>query len=70
VLCFEGMSPLHIAVDNKNIEMVDTFCEYGANVTMQEGTYGRTPLHLCVEKESEANILMTLLLLGTVSTFF
>lgn len=51
------MTALHIAALQGQNEMVEILCENKASLNTQEGTFGRTPLHLAVEKETLQNIV-------------
>jgi ankyrin repeat protein len=41
----EGNTPLHLAADGGDVEMVALLCEYGANILIRNG-YGRCPIHM------------------------
>ena len=56
---------MHLAVTHGHLEALDMICRAGVNLNVQEGTFGRTPLHLAVEKGS---ITATMIILQAVST--
>jgi ankyrin repeat protein len=58
-----GLTPLHIAVSNGLIDIVDLLCSSEADLTAQEGSYGRTPLHFAADKESKESIISTMIIL-------
>lgn len=60
------MTALHLAALHGNLEILEMLCNHKA-ICNQEGTYGRTPLHLVVEKEEIGNVMCTLHLLKAVS---
>lgn len=62
-----GMTPLHLAAQNGHTEILDILCDLKINLNIQEGTYGRTPLHLVIDKEELSNIACTLSILNAVS---
>ncbi|NWU89312.1 IKBE inhibitor, partial [Upupa epops] len=46
---WQGLACLHISTLKGNIPMMSLLLESGANIDVQEGTSGKTPLHLAVE---------------------
>ncbi|NXQ52389.1 IKBE inhibitor, partial [Anthoscopus minutus] len=46
---WQGLACLHISTLKGNIPMMSLLLENGANIDVQEGTSGKTPLHLAVE---------------------
>ncbi|EOB04079.1 NF-kappa-B inhibitor epsilon, partial [Anas platyrhynchos] len=46
---WQGLACLHISTLKGNIEMMSLLLQSGANIDVQEGTSGKTPLHLAVE---------------------
>ncbi|KAM9196889.1 NF-kappa-B inhibitor epsilon isoform 2-T2 [Mergus octosetaceus] len=46
---WQGLACLHISTLKGNIEMMSLLLQRGANIDVQEGTSGKTPLHLAVE---------------------
>ncbi|XP_021944196.2 nuclear factor NF-kappa-B p105 subunit [Folsomia candida] len=60
---YASMSPLLMAVSSGNNEMVELLCSHKASLTAQEGTFGRTPLHTAVEKETKESIISTMIIL-------
>jgi ankyrin repeat protein len=60
---YASMSPLLIAVTNGCTELVQLLCGNKASLQMQEGTHGKTPLHVAVEKETKESIISTLIIL-------
>lgn len=48
-----GLCPIHIAVSNNNIEMVQLLCKYGADVNVKEYRNGYTPLHFAIAYRNE-----------------
>lgn len=57
---FEGLTPLHVAVSERNVDLVKELITFGANVNANDGKSGHTPLHLAVEQN---NLPMVSLLL-------
>jgi len=49
-----SMSPLELAIGNRDEEMVDLLLRYGADVKRRERDHGQTPLHMCAETFMEA----------------
>lgn len=60
---YASMSPLLLAISGGNTELVELLCCNKASLTAQEGTLGKTPLHLAVEKETKESIISTMILL-------
>ncbi|XP_035414623.1 NF-kappa-B inhibitor epsilon [Cygnus atratus] len=46
---WQGLACLHISTLKGNIQMMSLLLQSGANIDVQEGTSGKTPLHLAVE---------------------
>ncbi|XP_075060587.1 NF-kappa-B inhibitor epsilon [Mixophyes fleayi] len=46
---WRGLCCLHIATLKRNHDLISLLLESGANINCQEGTSGKTPLHLAVE---------------------
>ncbi|NXO02599.1 IKBE inhibitor, partial [Rhinopomastus cyanomelas] len=46
---WQGLACLHISTLKGNIPMMSLLLESGANIDVQDGTSGKTPLHLAVE---------------------
>ncbi|KAM3930713.1 NF-kappa-B inhibitor epsilon [Leptodactylus fuscus] len=46
---WKGLSCLHIATLKRNQDLISLLLESGADINSQEGTSGKTPLHLAVE---------------------
>jgi len=59
-LNYTGLSPLHIAVVNGLSEIVGLLSGYKQILHLQEGTYGRTALHLAVERGDVACMMQLL----------
>ncbi|NXW60271.1 IKBE inhibitor, partial [Eurystomus gularis] len=49
---WQGLACLHISTLKGNIAMMSLLLESGANIDVQEGTSGKTPLHLAVESHN------------------
>lgn len=60
IMSHKGMAPLHIAVSEGNAEAVNILCSNKASLTLQEGTYGRSALHIAIEKNSYSSCLILL----------
>lgn len=59
-----GYTPLHIAVENENIDMAKLLINKGADVNAKDGR-GDTPLHIAVKNENHEFI--TLLIVSKAS---
>ncbi|OXB65408.1 hypothetical protein ASZ78_005035 [Callipepla squamata] len=46
---WQGLACLHISTLKGNIQMMSLLLQSGANIDVQEGTSGKTPLHMAVE---------------------
>ncbi|XP_060063724.1 uncharacterized protein LOC132544165 [Ylistrum balloti] len=46
---FEGLAPLHTAVEKNNLEIVDMLLRAGADINILDGKSGKTPLFYAVE---------------------
>jgi len=44
-----GLTPLHVAVKLRRVELVEMLIAAGANVNVADGKSGHTPLHLAAE---------------------
>ncbi|CAL8106457.1 unnamed protein product [Orchesella dallaii] len=62
---YSSMTALHIAILHGYADIVDLLCSHKATLTNQEGMYGRTPLHLAVDKEEIDHLTNTISLLKT-----
>ena len=49
---FEGKAVIHLAVLSGSVEVVKTLLDMKANINIQDGTCGRTALHLTVESHN------------------
>uniref|UniRef100_H3AG84 NFKB inhibitor epsilon n=1 Tax=Latimeria chalumnae TaxID=7897 RepID=H3AG84_LATCH len=58
--CNPGLTCLHIATLCKSCPLIELLLQKGANINTQEGTSGKTPLHLAVELHNSE--VVTLLL--------
>ncbi|BFZ14156.1 hypothetical protein BsWGS_17195 [Bradybaena similaris] len=58
---FDGLTPLHIAVDNGDLQQVETLLKYNADIDVTDGKSGRTALFWAAESNQKG---MVELLLG------
>lgn len=64
---FLGYSPLHIAVRNKDLDLVNELIRRGANVLKQESRHKKTPLHLIAIRKIDNEILHSVYLADELS---
>jgi len=64
---YSSLSPLQIAVASGFTELVELLCLNKASLTAQEGTYGKSALHVAVEKETKESIMSTMIILKAAS---
>ncbi|KAF7254739.1 NF-kappa-B inhibitor epsilon [Varanus komodoensis] len=50
---WQGLSCLHISTMKGNLQLMALLVKTGANINVQDGTSGKTPLHLAVENHDE-----------------
>lgn len=61
----EGMSPLHIAVDNANYSTVKLLLDYGANI-LSKSRYGYLPIHTAASYYGNEDVVKLLLERGAL----
>lgn len=66
---YSSMSPLLLALASGSTELVQLLCAHKASLTQQEGTFGRTPLHAAVEKETKESIISTMIILRAAGDY-
>lgn len=66
---WKGLSCLHIATLKRNLALISLLLESGADINSQEGTSGKTPLHLAVEMLDRSLLLHLLQYRPTVDAF-
>ncbi|XP_075705064.1 NF-kappa-B inhibitor epsilon [Rhinoderma darwinii] len=66
---WKGLSCLHVATLKRNPALVSLLLESGADINSQEGTSGKTPLHLAVEMLDRSLLLHLLQHRPTVDAF-
>ncbi|XP_013909599.1 PREDICTED: NF-kappa-B inhibitor epsilon [Thamnophis sirtalis] len=50
---WQGLTCLHISTLKGNLQLMELLVQNGANINVQDGTSGKTPLHLAVENHDE-----------------
>ncbi|KAL8610126.1 hypothetical protein ACOMHN_024592 [Nucella lapillus] len=60
---YDGFTCLHLAVQNRNAELVEFLLHNGADVNAKEVKGGRTPLHMTVDTLAPCVNILTLLIL-------
>ncbi|GFO02813.1 B-cell lymphoma 3 protein homolog [Plakobranchus ocellatus] len=55
-----GLTPLHTAVDNGDLEQVDLLLSYGADIDVTDGKSGRTPLFRAAESNHKPMVELLL----------
>uniref|UniRef100_A0A8D0L5T0 NFKB inhibitor epsilon n=1 Tax=Sphenodon punctatus TaxID=8508 RepID=A0A8D0L5T0_SPHPU len=53
---WHGLTCLHISTMKGNLQLMALLLRSGANINVQEGTSGKTPLHLAVERHDRAAV--------------
>ncbi|XP_059140504.1 uncharacterized protein LOC131928459 [Physella acuta] len=57
---FDGLTPLHTAVDNGDLDQVELLLKYGADIDVTDGKSGRTSLFRAAESNEKAMVELLL----------
>jgi ankyrin repeat protein len=60
----DGLIPLHIAIEKKNVQIVEELLQYGSNPNQKNKHYNQTPVHYAFKFNSKPDILMLLIQYG------